>query len=234
MGAHLLSLRSIDLPQLCREQSIQMLLGVQREFSVQFERRWLRSGDLPHATCGEALPLDYGASQRLYNMHMTDSTMDVGQTHRYTRESLTITHKSATTDHVVDKNHVIGWGETKGRGAEAGRYKRWVKEAIEIRKWGTSTMNRDADNYHLSHIYDKLLLNKKLPIRKSIGKSKTSAKHQRSSRRAQCQPGGAKKKQVVKRPPHSSEHIVWIREYHIYWYLSTDPIEPIQPFYFII
>ena len=159
--------------------------------------------------------------------------MDVGQTHRYTRESLTITHKSATSDHVVDKNHVIGWGETKGSGAETDRNKRWVKEAVEIRKKGTSTMNCDEDNYHLSHIYDKLLLNKNCQSEKQLATPKHPQKisgHQDELSVIQV----VQKKQVVKRPPHSSEHIVWIREYHIYWYLSTDAIEPIQPFYFII
>ena len=37
-------------------------------------------------------------------------------------------------------------------------------------------MNRNEGQYHLSHIYDELLLNKKSTIRKSTGNSKTSAK----------------------------------------------------------
>ena len=92
------------------------------------------------------------------------------------KESLTSSHKSAITDHVVDKNHVIGWGKAKVIGTETDIYKRWVKEAIEIRTRGSTTMNRDEGQYHLSHIYDELLLNGNLPNRKSTGNSKTSAK----------------------------------------------------------
>ena len=39
-------------------------------------------------------------------------------------------------------------------------YKRWVKEAIEIRKRRGATMNRDEGQYFLSHIFDELLLDK--------------------------------------------------------------------------
>ena len=69
------------------------------------------------------------------------------------------THKSAVTDHVVDNNHVIGWKEAKVIGTEGDRYKRWVKEAIEIRKRKGTTMNRDEGQYQLSHIFNKFLQN---------------------------------------------------------------------------
>ncbi|XP_072014852.1 uncharacterized protein [Amphiura filiformis] len=68
------------------------------------------------------------------------------------KESLTTTHKSAITDHVVDKNHVIGWGEAEVIGTEQNRYTHWIKEAIEIRKRRGTTMNRDEGQYQLSHI----------------------------------------------------------------------------------
>ena len=48
-------------------------------------------------------------------------------------ESITNTYKSAITDHVADWNHVIGWEKAKFIGTEED-YKRWIKEAIEIRK----------------------------------------------------------------------------------------------------
>ena len=57
------------------------------------------------------------------------------------KESLSVTHKSAITDHVVDSNHVIGWEESKVIGTEQDKYKRWIGEAIEIRKRGGATMN---------------------------------------------------------------------------------------------
>ncbi|XP_072051816.1 solute carrier family 23 member 1-like [Amphiura filiformis] len=39
-------------------------------------------------------------------------------------------------DHVVDNNHVNDWEETKIVDKESNRYKRWIKEAITIRKRG--------------------------------------------------------------------------------------------------
>ena len=82
------------------------------------------------------------------------------------KESLTTTHKSAITDHVVDKNHIIGWGEAEVIGTEQNRYTRWIKEAIEIRKRRGTTMNRDEGQYQLSHIYDDFL---KQGSKKSLG-----------------------------------------------------------------
>ena len=79
---------------------------------------------------------------------------------RATRKaSQSIVHKSAITDHVMDNNHIIDWGEAKIVGRESDRYKRWIKEAITIRKQGT-TMNRDEGQYNLSHVFDDLLMNK--------------------------------------------------------------------------
>ena len=93
------------------------------------------------------------------------------------KESLTTTHKSAITDHVVDKNHVIGWGDAKVIGTEQDRYKRWIKEAIEIRKRRGATMNRDEGQYQLSHIFDEFLIPglKKSPDGKSTGNTKITA-----------------------------------------------------------
>ncbi len=56
------------------------------------------------------------------------------------KDSLTRTHKSAITDHVADKNHIILWEETKVLGTEEDKYKRWIREAIEIRKQRAKTM----------------------------------------------------------------------------------------------
>ena len=58
------------------------------------------------------------------------------------KSSQSVTHKSAISEHVVDYNHLINWDEAKIIGKESDRYKRWIKEAIAIRKHGT-TMNRD-------------------------------------------------------------------------------------------
>ena len=73
--------------------------------------------------------------------------------------SQTTVNKSAITDHVLDKNHVISWDEARVVGKETDKYKRWVKEAMHIRKQGT-TMNRDEGQFNLSHVYDDLLVEK--------------------------------------------------------------------------
>ena len=83
-------------------------------------------------------------------------------------------HKSAVTDHVVESNHVIGWGRAKVIDTEEDRYKRWIKEAIEIRKKGNNTMNRDERQYFLSHVFDELL--EISTGRKSTGNCKTTTK----------------------------------------------------------
>ena len=67
-----------------------------------------------------------------------------------------VVNKSATTDHVVETNHIINWDEARIEDKEAQRYTRWVKEAIAIRKQD-KTMNRDEGQYFLSHVYDDLL-----------------------------------------------------------------------------
>ena len=69
------------------------------------------------------------------------------------KESLTNTYKSVITDHVADKNHVIGWEQAKVIGKEEDRYKRWIKEAIEIRKRKGKTMNRDDGQCQFTHIF---------------------------------------------------------------------------------
>ena len=53
---------------------------------------------------------------------------------------------------------MIGWDEAKVIGKEEDRYKRWIKEAIEIRKRRGKTMNRDEGQYHLTHIFDEFLV----------------------------------------------------------------------------
>ena len=95
------------------------------------------------------------------------------------KESLTTIHKSAITDHVVDKNHVIGWGggEAKIIGTEQDRFKPLIREAIAIRKKGGTTMNRDEGQYFLPRIFDEILIRKN-QIGKSTGNTKNIARRQ--------------------------------------------------------
>ncbi|XP_072025262.1 uncharacterized protein [Amphiura filiformis] len=72
------------------------------------------------------------------------------------KASQSATNKSAITDHVLDKDHIIDWEEAKILGKEADRYKRGIKEAVKIRQQGT-TVNRDEGQYNLTHVFDDLL-----------------------------------------------------------------------------
>ena len=100
------------------------------------------------------------------------------------KESQSTVNKSAITDHVVGENHVINWDEAKIIGKETDKYKRWVKEAIEIRKQRT-TMNRDEGQFNLSHVFDDLLVAK--TSRNTVSKQpKSSAINTGSSLHHQC------------------------------------------------
>ena len=54
---------------------------------------------------------------------------------------------------------LLNWKEAKIEGRDSDKYKRWVKEAITIRKQ-RKTMNRDEGQFNLSHVYDDLLVAK--------------------------------------------------------------------------
>ncbi|KAM9332696.1 uncharacterized protein KZ484_017809 [Pholidichthys leucotaenia] len=63
----------------------------------------------------------------------------------------------AISDHCKRNNHIMDWDNTKIIGSESNRHKRWIKEAIEIRKRGKDTMNRDEGAFMLSHTWDHIL-----------------------------------------------------------------------------
>ena len=51
----------------------------------------------------------------------------------------------------------MDWDGAKIITSESNKYQRWIKEAIEIRKRGKDTINRDEGAYTLSHVWDALL-----------------------------------------------------------------------------
>ena len=57
--------------------------------------------------------------------------------------------------------YVISWREVKVIGIELEKNKMWIKEALEIRKKGGTTLNIDEGQYHLTHIFDDLLSGEK-------------------------------------------------------------------------
>ena len=66
-------------------------------------------------------------------------------------------HKSAITDHVMRKNHVINWTDSISLDSEPNDYSRRIKEAIRIKQQPNS-MNRDEGAYKLSRLYNPVLL----------------------------------------------------------------------------
>jgi len=70
-------------------------------------------------------------------------------------KAASICNKSAITDHVCNKNHVIDWANAKVIDRESDKAGRLIREAIWIRK--TDNMNRDEGSYQLSHVWNKLL-----------------------------------------------------------------------------
>ena len=65
--------------------------------------------------------------------------------------------KSAVSDHVARDNHVINWDDAAIIGREHNKKSREVREAMEIRKRGAKTMNREEGTFFLSHVYYPLL-----------------------------------------------------------------------------
>ena len=79
--------------------------------------------------------------------------------------------------HVRNSYHTPGFIAIRiGKGSD--QYKCWIKEAIAIRKQGT-TMNRDEGQYQLSHVFDNLL--KKSSGNLVAKQQSTSAVHRRWS-----------------------------------------------------
>ena len=65
--------------------------------------------------------------------------------------------KSAISDHCKRNNHIMDWDNTRIITSESNKLKRWMKEAIEIRKRAQDTINRDEGAYMLSHTWDSIL-----------------------------------------------------------------------------
>ena len=65
-------------------------------------------------------------------------------------------HKSAITDHVCQKIHIMNWEASEIVEQESDKFKRWIKESICIRS-NTPTMNRDEGAYQLSPIWTQVI-----------------------------------------------------------------------------
>ncbi len=71
------------------------------------------------------------------------------QTQKQTAEQENL--KSAITDHCRRNNHIMDWDMGKIITSETNKLKRWIKEAIEIRRRVSGTINQDEGAYTLSH-----------------------------------------------------------------------------------
>ena len=70
-------------------------------------------------------------------------------------------------------NHIINWDEAKVLGKEHNKKAHEIKEAIEIRRRGAKTLNREEGTYLLGHVCDPLMK------RPNAGKE-TNSHHQKS------------------------------------------------------
>ena len=118
--------------------------------------------EIPCNSC----PFSYvGETKRLLGVRLDEHKNEaekagaITYTRAKRKTSLTELNKSAITDHVAMKNHVIGWEDTEILERESNLNNRRVREAIWIRKRGQDTMNRDEGVIQLSHVYDPLLAN---------------------------------------------------------------------------
>ena len=89
--------------------------------------------------------------------------------------------KSAISDHAARANHIINWDEAAIIGREHDKRSREVREAMEIRKRGDSTFNREEGTFLLSHVYDPLLTPTGNTGTGNTGKNNTSSSRQSGS-----------------------------------------------------
>ena len=103
-----------------------------------------------------------GEASRHFGVRLSEHQTEVKKAtnRKYTRSEHRASEleqtKSAISDHIARANHVIDWDEAKILGREHNKKSREVREAIEIRRRGAKTLNREG-TYLLSHVYDPLI-----------------------------------------------------------------------------
>lgn len=104
-----------------------------------------------------------GETSRLFGIRLAEHKAETKKvdTKKFTRSGRRASEqeqtKSAISDHAARSNHVIDWDEARILGKEHNRRSREVREAMEIRKRGDKTFNREEGTFLLSHVYDPLL-----------------------------------------------------------------------------
>ena len=84
---------------------------------------------------------------------------------------------SAISDREARANHITNWDEAKILGKEHNKKAREIKEAIEIRRRGTKTLNRMDGTYLLSHIYDPLIKRPNNAGKEATSREKSISRH---------------------------------------------------------
>ena len=96
---------------------------------------------IPYKNCDKTYVGETGRSLGV-RMEEHRKEAEKSESRPYTRSSKTLAvldvHKSAITDHVLTDNHVMDWDNISVLDREEDRTRRWIKEAIWIRKsrWG--------------------------------------------------------------------------------------------------
>ena len=100
----------------------------------------------------------YGVSEKEHKRYV--KTLEEKYTRSRKKDSLTELQPSAITDHVAKKNHTTDWEGVKFPARDTDWTARGVMEAVEIRKRGAHSMNRDGGHHQLPSLYSMLLVKK--------------------------------------------------------------------------
>ena len=128
------------------------------------KRDTLKTGNCIYEIDCKNCDLSYvGETSRMFDFRLEEHKKEAKKASKkpYTRSERRASEqeqtKSAISDHVARANHVIDWKNHKILGKEQNKKAREIREAMEIRKRGDKTMNREEGTYFLSHVYDSLL-----------------------------------------------------------------------------
>ncbi len=114
---------------------------------------------IPCANCEKQY---VGETGRPFEARLQEHKKEAGKLSNcsYTRStrktSVNEQNKSAITEHVTE-NRVMVWDNYKIMDSESDKFKRWVRESIQIRNTNPS-MNRNEGAFHLLRIWDQVTL----------------------------------------------------------------------------
>ena len=128
-----------------------------------------------------------GETARMFEFRLAEHEAEVKKVDKkkYTRSERKASEqeqtKSAISDHVARANHVMDFKNPRILGREHNKRAREIKEAMEIRKRGDKTLNREEGTYLLSHVYDPLLRTGNKTIQSTRTGNKTNQSNRKST-----------------------------------------------------